>query len=115
MTSVKIDNFLIDNWNKPFIVAEAGINHNGNLDNALKMIKIAKNAGVDAIKFQTFKAEEFVSDKEQLFTYTSQGKEISEPMYDLFQRCELQEKEWYKIKEECDNLNIKFLSTPYLL
>ena len=45
MTSVKIDNFLIDNWNKPFIVAEAGINHNGNLDNALKMIKIAKNAG----------------------------------------------------------------------
>ena len=44
MNTVKIGDFIIDNWNEPFIVAEAGINHNGNLKNALEMIKIEKNS-----------------------------------------------------------------------
>ena len=53
---------IIKNVKFPQIVAEAGINHNGSLKNAFEMIKIAKNSGATAIKFQTFKAEEFISD-----------------------------------------------------
>ena len=57
MTKFQIKNYEISIDSKPFIIAEAGINHNGDVENALKMIKVAKNAGVDAIKFQTFKAK----------------------------------------------------------
>lgn len=96
----------------PFIVAEVGINHNGELERALKMIHVAKSAGCDAVKFQTFKAKELVSDHKQLFTYRSQGKEITEPMLDMFQRYELPESAWSEIKAECDKAGIMFFSTP---
>ena len=102
----------IGNKFPPFIVAEAGINHNGELEKAFKMIEVAKDAGVDAIKFQTFKAEEFVSNKKQTFTYLSQGKEITESMLEMFQRYEFNEDDWFKIKKKCDEENITFLSTP---
>ena len=56
MTKIKIGNFQIAKNSQPFIIAEAGINHNGNLKNALKMIKIAKKCVANAIKFQTYSA-----------------------------------------------------------
>lgn len=96
----------------PFIIAEVGINHNGNINTALKMIDEAILAGVDAVKFQTFKAEQFCSDSTQLFTYQSQGEEITEPMLDMFKRMELTTQEWKKIKRYCIEKNITFLSTP---
>ena len=55
------------------------------------MMDVAK-AGADAVKFQTFKAEEFCGDPNQMFTYKSNGKEITEPMLDMFKRYELPEK-----------------------
>lgn len=96
----------------PFIIAEAGINHNGDLENAFKMIQAAKVAGADAIKFQTFKAEEFVSDRTQTFTYQSQGQEVTESMLDMFKRYEFSREAWFAIKAECDRQGILFLSTP---
>ena len=51
---VIINNRILKNYGKPFIVAEAGVNHNGDLIQAFKMIEIAKKSGVDAVKFQTF-------------------------------------------------------------
>ena len=66
-----------------FIIAEIGVNHNGDLNLALKMIKEAKNCGADAVKFQTFKTENFVNDKNLTYTYKSQGKEITEPQIRL--------------------------------
>jgi N,N'-diacetyllegionaminate synthase len=96
----------------PFIIAEVGINHNGDINTALKMIDAAVSAGVDAVKFQTFKAEQFCSDSTQLFTYQSQGKSITEPMLDMFKRMELSIDEWKKIKHYCLEKNITFLSTP---
>ena len=56
MTKIKLDDHLIGHDCQPFIIAEAGINHNGEIENALKMIDVAKDAGADAIKFQTFEA-----------------------------------------------------------
>ena len=83
---IKINKQKLENYGTPFIVAEAGINHNGELFKAFKMIEVAKNVGVDAVKFQTFKAEEFCGDKTQTFTYKSQGKEVTESMFEMLDR-----------------------------
>jgi len=112
MNKFKINNHEISKENHPFIIAEAGINHNGSVEKAVKMVKTAKNAGVSAIKFQTFKAHEFISDSSLTYTYTSQGKSITESQLDLFKRCELSNDDFYKIKKTCDEEKIIFLSTP---
>lgn len=96
----------------PFVVAEVGINHNGNLERALEMVHVAKAAGCDAVKFQTFKANEFVNDPSQMFTYMSQGKEVTESMLTMFQRYELPRHAWQSIKAECEKAGIIFFSTP---
>ena len=109
---IEINKQKLKNYGKPFIVAEAGINHNGELVKAFEMIDVAKQSGVDAVKFQTFKAEEFCGDKKQTFTYRSQGKKITESMFEMFKRYEFSRDEWFKIKQKCDDENILFLSTP---
>ena len=98
--------------NPPYCIAEVGINHNGSLDLAKKMIDTAKVAGADAVKFQTFKAEEFCGDINQTFKYKSQGKVIEEPMLDMFKRYELSTESWNDIKEYSDKIGITFFSTP---
>ena len=109
---VLIDGRAIGVGRDPFVVAEAGINHNGELERALEMIQVAKAAGCDAIKFQTFKAKEFVNDPSQMFTYRSQGEEVTESMLAMFQRYELPESAWPVIKATCDQADILFFSTP---
>lgn len=96
----------------PYTIAEAGINHNGSMDLAFKMIDVAKLAGVDAIKFQTFKAEEFIFDRSLTYTYISQGKKITESQFDMFKRYEFSTEEWREIKRYCDKIGLTFLSTP---
>lgn len=112
MPEFHINNHPIGPNEPAFIIAEAGINHNGELAKALEMIRVAKRAGADAIKFQTFTASEFISDPKQPFTYFSQGEEITESMLDMFQRYELSPQDWFRIKSECDRLGIIFFSTP---
>lgn len=96
----------------PFIIAEVGLNHNGDVDRALKMIAVAKKAGVDAVKFQTFKAAEFVGDPKQTFTYKSRGKKVTESMLKMFQRYELPASAWKTLRARCDKEGVAFLSTP---
>jgi len=112
MREILIDGRAIGPGHPPFTVAEAGINHNGDLDRALEMVRVAKAAGADAVKFQTFKASEFVGDPQQQFTYRSQGKQVTESMLAMFQRYELPEYAWHQIKAECVREGITFLSTP---
>ena len=112
MNKISINDFVIDAESMPFIIAEAGLNHNGKIEKALEMIKVAKNSGADAIKFQTFKATEIVSDKLLKCTYKSQGKMITESQLELFKRCELDRDNFFEIKKACDKENILFLSTP---
>lgn len=96
----------------PFIILEAGINHNGDIAIAKDMICMAKSLGANAIKFQTFKADEFVGDPELKFTYQSQGASVTESMLDMFKRYEFTYDEWWTLKEYCDEQGIMFLSTP---
>lgn len=112
MTRVRIGSREIGPDRPCFAVAEVGINHNGDLDRALKMIGAAKRAGADAVKFQTFKAEEFVADASQTYTYRSQGELVTESMLEMFRRHELQEDDWRAIRQRCDKEEILFLSTP---
>lgn len=112
MKKIKIANKELSLKKPPFLIAEAGINHNGSLSKALKMIEAAKLAKVDAIKFQTYKAEEFISNKKIKHTYFSNGRKISESMFEMFKRYEFTEKNWIKIKKKCVKENIIFLSTP---
>mgnify|MGYP000698746607 FL=1 len=112
MNEIKIGNFIIGQKKEPFIIGEAGINHNGEIKKAFEMIELGKKSGLNAIKFQTFNADEFIADISLTHTYFSQGKEITESQYDMFKRCEFSKDEWYKIKEKCDKEKILFLSTP---
>lgn len=97
---------------KPFTIAEVGINHNGDMDTAKKMIDVAKESGVDAVKFQTFRANELVGDPKEVYTYTSQGKKVTESMLDMFERYQFEASDWREIYQYCQNKKIQFLSTP---
>lgn len=112
MKTISIDGKKIGEDYPPFIIAEAGINHNGNINLAKKMILEAKKAGVDAVKFQTFYAKDFIQDRTVTYTYKSNGVEVTEPIIDMFERCEFTADQWKELKEFCDEEKILFLSTP---
>ena len=109
---ISINGKKIGNGAEPFIIAEAGINHNGDINLAKKMILAAKKANVDAVKFQTFYAKDFIQNRDLMYTYKSQGKEITEPIIDMFERSEFTRSQWIEIKKFCDDNEILFLSTP---
>jgi N,N'-diacetyllegionaminate synthase len=106
-----IGNKKIGPQEQPYCIAEVGINHNGNLDYAFQMIKVAKESGADAVKFQTFKASEFCG-SQQKFSYKSQGKLVTESMLEMFKRYEFTKNQWFEIKKECDRQLITFISSP---
>lgn len=95
-----------------YIIAEIGLNHNGDLELAKKMIKAAAEAGADSAKFQNWKAEDFIADKTQTFTYKSAGKEITESFYEMCKRHEMKPG-WIPIlRDYCHELGVDFISTP---
>ena len=112
MNTLKIGERIIGKGCPCFTIAEAGINHNGELEKAYKMIEVARKAEADAVKFQTFKAEEFIADPNITYTYKSQGEEVTESMLEMFRRYEFKDDDWFKIKGKCDKEGIMFLSTP---
>ncbi|MBQ9032170.1 MAG: N-acetylneuraminate synthase [Parasporobacterium sp.] len=95
-----------------FIIAEAGVNHNGSLELAYKLIDAAKDAGVDCIKFQTFKAEKLVSQHAQKAEYQKKTTGDSSQK-DMLKKLELSYEDFLKLKEYCDKSEIAFLSTPF--
>lgn len=94
-----------------FIIAEAGINHNGDINIAKKMIDAAKEAGVDCIKFQTFKAKELSADPNLKYCYKYKGKKISEPQEKFFRRYEFAKEKWADIIAYCKEKKILFSTT----
>ena len=108
---IKIGNKTISRTGDPYIIAEAGINHQGSLRKALKMVDVAKLCGADAIKFQTFNADEFIADKKITYTYFSKRKKICESMHAMFKRYQLKINDWKIIKNRCKKKKITFLST----
>lgn len=98
---------------KVFIIAEAGVNHNGSIDLAKKLIDVASDAGADAVKFQTFKAEKLVSKQAQKADYQKQTTEAQESQYDMIKKLELDENTHLELMNYCKEKSIMFLSTPF--
>lgn len=98
---------------KTLIIAEAGVNHNGSLDLAYKLIDAAKKAGVDAIKFQTFKAESLVSKKAEKAEYQKENTNAEENQFEMIRRLELSLDSHHKLIKCCKENEIVFLSSPF--
>lgn len=96
-----------------FIIAEAGVNHNGSLELAKKLIDVACEAGADAVKFQTFKADKLVSKKAQKAEYQKETTNSAESQYDMIKKLELDEIAHHELIAYCKLKNILFLSTPF--
>ena len=103
----------IDIFKNIFIIAEAGVNHNGRLDLAYKLVDVAKEAGADAIKFQTFNAESLVSYKNPKAEYQKIDKSSDESQLEMIKKLEISFDDFTKIKKYCDSKQIMFLSTPF--
>lgn len=98
---------------KVFIIAEAGVNHNGCIKTAKKLIDVAAEAGVDAVKFQTFKAENLVSKNAQKAEYQKQTTDSGESQFDMIKKLELDVDTHKELMAYCEVKNILFLSTPF--
>lgn len=99
--------------NKVFIIAEAGVNHNGSIELAKKLIDVARDAGADAVKFQTFKAEKLVSKNAQKADYQKRTTDSSESQFDMIKKLELDEATHHELIAYCNEKKIMFLSTPF--
>ena len=99
--------------NNIFIIAEAGVNHNGSLDLAYKLIDEAKNIGADAIKFQSFKTDDIVTQKASMANYQIKNSSFEQNQFTMLKKLELTFEEFHKLKKKCDENDIIFLSTPF--
>jgi len=97
---------------KTFIIAEAGVNHNGSLKKALLLAKIAKNCGADAVKFQLYDIEEQISTLAKNAQYQKEGSKENN-MLKMAKTYDLSWDSHYKIKKYCDKINIKYLSSCF--
>lgn len=96
-----------------FIITEAGVNHNGSLEIAKKMVKVAKECGADAIKFQTFKAENVISKIAPKAEYQKQTTSTDESQLEMVKKLELSFDDFKELKDYCDKIRITFMSTPF--
>jgi len=97
---------------RPYIIAEAGVNHEGNMELAKRLIEEAKEGGADAIKFQIYKAEFLASRNSP--SYWDLSKEPIQTQYELFKKYDkFWKKEYEELKQYCDKIGIDFLSTPF--
>lgn len=110
---IKISNKQIEEYSRTFIIAEAGVNHNGDIKLAKEMVDAAVEAGVDAVKFQSFKADKLILHDIEKAPYQKETTSGAETQYEMLKRLELQMQQTYDIKQYCDKRNIIFLSTPF--
>jgi N,N'-diacetyllegionaminate synthase len=98
---------------KTFIIAEAGVNHNGSLELAKKLIDIAVESGCDCIKFQTFIAENVLLKSTEKAPYQKQTTGTIETQFEMIKKLELSESMHIQLIDYCKKRNILFLSTPF--
>ena len=97
---------------KTFIIAEAGVNHNGSLEMALQLVHSAKKAGAYAVKFQSFKADDIATANAPKAEYQN-ANDNSAAQIDMLRRLELTDNDFLIIADECRNIGIEFMSTPF--
>lgn len=111
--NIQIQERKISEESSTFIIAEAGVNHNGNMMLAKEMIEAAVEAGADAIKFQSFKADKLILRNVTKAPYQKVTTDNSESQYEMLKRLELTREQTIELMQHCKKKNIIFLSTPF--
>jgi len=112
MSEIKIANKTIGEYSKSFIIAEAGVNHNGSIEMAKKLVNAAKEAGADAVKFQTFKTKNLVTKNAKKAEYQIKNSG-EESQYEMIKKLELSDSEFQEIAKYARDKGIIFLSSPF--
>ncbi len=112
MNTIHVAGRTIGSGSSCFIAAEIGLNHNGDLALAHRLIDAAADCGVDGVKFQNYRTEDFLSDSSLIYEYVSQGRVVVESQYDMFKRYELPVAWLSELREHCDRRGVVFFSTP---
>jgi len=107
------DNSLAGKAGSVFVIAEAGVNHNGDIELAKKMIDAAAEAGVDAVKFQTFKTDLLVSPDVRQCDYQKRNTGMEESQYNMLRRLELPREGHHTLKDYCESKGLMFISSPF--
>ena len=98
---------------KVYIIAEAGVNHGGNIDLAKKMIDIAASAGADAVKFQAFRTEHLIIENVEKAPYQKASTDGKQSQTEMLRALELRKENYTELKAYCEKKNIDFLITPF--
>lgn len=98
---------------RTYIIAEAGVNHNGSIDLAIELISKAKESGADCVKFQTFKAEQIVTQASPKANYQMLVTDSSESQFEMLKKLELKMDHYPILVDYCKKIGIDFMSTPY--
>lgn len=96
-----------------FVIAEAGVNHNGSLGIAKELVDLAADAGADAVKFQTFSADALALESAELADYQRLSDDDARSQHDLLRGLELSRDEFRELRDHCDRRGIRFLSTAF--
>ncbi|MHA2602720.1 MAG: N-acetylneuraminate synthase [Candidatus Thorarchaeota archaeon SMTZ1-83] len=111
--TVSIEGRRVGHGEPVFIIAEAGVNHNGQLELARELVDAACETGVDAVKFQTFKTEHLVTRKAGMAEYQKKQMKEIDSQFQLIKSLELEYDMFVELKQYCDEKGILFLSTPH--
>jgi len=112
LSTILAEGRLIGGGQPCFMVAEVGVNHNGDLSLAHRLIDAARAAGADAVKFQNYRTKDFIASSDLTYSYLSNGQIRSEPQKHMFERYELDNEQFAELKAHCDDLGVIFFSTP---
>src|SRR5687768_8883376 len=96
-----------------FIIAEAGVNHGGDMNVARRLIDIAAEAGADAVKFQAFRTESLILENVSKAPYQQETTSSSESQFEMLKKLELKKDQYVELKNYCAQKNILFLITPF--
>lgn len=99
--------------NKALIIAEIGVNHNGDFDTAKRMIEVAKNCGVDIVKFQTFNVDALTSGQAEMAKYQKDNIGKTETQKEMLSKLALSQEQFKELAKYCKEIGITFLSTPF--
>ncbi|MGB0368219.1 MAG: N-acetylneuraminate synthase [Flavobacteriales bacterium] len=110
---IKVADRIVSNDSPVFIIAEAGVNHGGDMQKAFQLIDAAANAGADAVKFQAFKTEHLILSDVDKAPYQTKTTSSQESQYDMLKRLEVTYEQNVKLKDYCISRGIIFLTTPF--
>jgi N-acetylneuraminate synthase len=113
MKHIQLGGRLVGEGEPCFVIAEAGVNHDGSLDKAVALVDVAVKANADAVKFQTFRPELLATRDAGKASYQKETTEVGESQYAMLERLALSFDEFAILKRHCEDRNIIFLSTPF--